>query len=290
VLNQRHDKAGFPEGHMYQFVESLRSHKGFLVYTGTTALFALLKAMDAGPDDEVITPVFTCPAVPTPVVRLEARPVYVDIDPGTFNIDPDKIEDRITVRTRVIIVQHTLGIPAEKDHVLDITWEESLAQPQSERVSHSLGNGKAVGKKIVPFQQKRLYRKLDGWDDVVAYRRWIMSEHEKFLSQIGCEPPQLNGHLEPIYYKYPLLSDRKSEIFEQARRARVEMSDMFGSPLYPPERRANWAALGYREGMCPISERTSDRIVALPVHTRILARDIERTFALLSPLLESSEP
>ena len=63
------------------------------------------------------------------------------------------------------------------------------------------------------------------------------------------------------------------------------MSDMFGSPLYPPERKANWEAWGYKEGTCPITEKVSDRIVALPVHTKVQAKDIEKTAALVASLL-----
>jgi len=75
--------------------------------------------------DVVILQVFTCPAVPTPVVCLGATPVYVDIDPGTFNMAPDRIEAKITKKTKVIIAQHSFGIPAEMDPILDIARKHS---------------------------------------------------------------------------------------------------------------------------------------------------------------------
>jgi perosamine synthetase len=374
---------------VYQFVENLKSDRAFFFARGGTALYALLSSMGVGPGDEVILPVFTCPAVPYPVVRLKATPVYADIDPSTCNLDPGDIETKITKRTKVIIVQHTYGIPAEMDPILDIAcrhnvwviedschalgskyrgqevgtlgdaaiysfgWYKPIVlgvggaavvnnpelRPNMEKTydkfttpslkelgvlylqyfvyslsvkpsrfwflkevyrrlsilgiiagtsrhkrarTNQDGNVKVEGKRIIPFQRRRLFRKLDHWDDMVARQRWIVSQYEELLSQVGYASLQLNNHLEPVYYKYPLLFDCKREIFEQAPEKRIEISYMFGSPLYPPDRRARWKALGYEEGMCPISEDMSDSVVALPVHAKVQARDIKRTVAFLA--------
>ena len=122
---------------------------------------------------------------------------------------------------------------------------------------------------------------------MIANQRWIVSRYEELLSQVGYVPFELDSHFEPVYYKYPLLFDRKlkREIFEKAQQARIEMSDMFGSPVHPAERAANWKALGYQKGMCPISEDISDRIVALPVHAKVQAKEIEKTIAFLASFL-----
>jgi dTDP-4-amino-4,6-dideoxygalactose transaminase len=58
--------------------------------------------------------------VPSPVLGIGAQPVYVDIDAATLNIDPTKIEAKITNRTKAIIVQHTFGVPAEMHPILEI--------------------------------------------------------------------------------------------------------------------------------------------------------------------------
>lgn len=89
---------------MYQFIENIKSDKTFFFYLGRGALYTLLKAMGIGQGDEVISQVFTCFWVLTPVIHLGIAPVYVGIDPSTFSIDPDKIEEKITDRTRAIIV------------------------------------------------------------------------------------------------------------------------------------------------------------------------------------------
>lgn len=412
---------------MPQFVENLKSEDAFLLYSGTTALYALLKSSGVGPGDEVIVQSFTCPAVPSPVVQLGATPVYVDVDQTTFNMDPGKIADRITNKTKVIIAQHTFGIPADMDSILDIATRYNLWV--IEDTCHAFGSkyyGREVGtlgdaaiysfgwykpivlgvggaavvnnpilkqkmqktcvnwvspslkeafslylqysayatlyspsrfwamkeiyrrlrdfrsgprkgkigpllfghtwngkthsthevesdrdtteeasespqppppapaaqgwkerpvKRIIPFQEKRLFGKLDGWGEMVTHQRWIVSRYEELLSQAGFAPLEIAEHLEPVFYKYPLLSNRKSEIFDKAQEMQIEMSDMFGSPLYPAERAANWRALGYQKGMCPIAESVSDRIVALPVHAKVQARQIERTISLLASFM-----
>jgi dTDP-4-amino-4,6-dideoxygalactose transaminase len=137
------------------------------------------------------------------------------------------------------------------------------------------------GSRIIPFQEKRLFGKLSRFDRLVAHQKEIVAVYEKLLAQTTFKPLELDGNVEPIYYKYPILAERKQEIFEKAPEARVELSDMFVSPVYPSWREAKWKALGYCQGMCPISEEISDKIVALPVHARVKVKDIKKTITFL---------
>ena len=91
-----------------------------LYFKGRVALYALLKAFDIGVGDEVIVPAFTCVAVINPIVYLGARPVYVDIGPRTYTIDPGRIERAITPRTKVILAQNTFGLSADLDSIVEI--------------------------------------------------------------------------------------------------------------------------------------------------------------------------
>lgn len=98
----------------------------FYFFKGRIALYAILKAMGVKAGDEVIIPGFTCVVVPNAVLYLGAKPVYVDIEAHTYNINTKRIEEKITEKTKAIIAQHTFGIPAEMDKILEIAKKHNL--------------------------------------------------------------------------------------------------------------------------------------------------------------------
>lgn len=90
------------------------------VASGTDALILALHACGAGPGDEVIVPTFSYIATADSASLLGAVPVFVDIDPATFNINPAQIEARITAKTKAIVPVHLYGQPADMDPILEI--------------------------------------------------------------------------------------------------------------------------------------------------------------------------
>lgn len=110
--------------------ESWARHFGFAhcvaVSNGTAALSLALAALGVGPGDEVIVPALTFIATGLAPVHQMAVPVFADIDPVTFNIDPDDIEHRITERTAAILPVHLHGAPADMDRITAIAARHGI--------------------------------------------------------------------------------------------------------------------------------------------------------------------
>ncbi len=97
------------------------------VNSGTDALWLSLMALGVGPGDEVIVPAFTIVVDAAVVCLLKAKPVFVDIDPATFNLDPRRLEERITARTKAVIAVHLYGQGADMDPIVDIARQHGIA-------------------------------------------------------------------------------------------------------------------------------------------------------------------
>jgi perosamine synthetase len=116
-----------PSAYERQFAELLGGEvAAFAFWKGRIALYAILRAMGIGPGDEVLVPGFTCVVVPTAVRLTGATPIYADIEPGGFNVDPACVERLLTSKSKAILVQHTFGMPAALDEVLELAQDHDL--------------------------------------------------------------------------------------------------------------------------------------------------------------------
>lgn len=116
------------------------------VNSGTSAVHLALLAADVGEGDEVITVPYTFIATTAAVRWTGARPVYVDIDPKTYNLDPTQIEAAITPKTKAILPVHLYGQPADMDPIQEIAQRHNLVVVEDAAQAHGAAyKGRRVG-------------------------------------------------------------------------------------------------------------------------------------------------
>lgn len=115
------------------------------VNSGTSALHVTLASLGIRPGDEVILPTFTMIATINAVIYCGATPVLVDADSDTWNIDVSKIEEKITKKTKAIIVVHTYGMPADMDKIITIARKRKLFVVEDASEAHG---GEYKGKRV----------------------------------------------------------------------------------------------------------------------------------------------
>ena len=109
-----------------KFAEYIGCKHSIALNSGTDALHLALRALDIGAGDEVITVAFTFVATTEAIGIVGAKPVFVDIDKDTFNIDPKLIEAKITPKTKAIMPVHLYGQPCDMDTIMDIAKRYNL--------------------------------------------------------------------------------------------------------------------------------------------------------------------
>jgi perosamine synthetase len=129
-----------------QFAEYIGTKYATVTTNGTTALTTALEAMGIQPGDEVITSPFTFIASANSITILGGIPIFVDIKPDTYNIDPSLIEAAITKKTRAIMPVHIFGMPSDMKHIMEIAEKHDLLVIEDACQAHGAEiDGKRVG-------------------------------------------------------------------------------------------------------------------------------------------------
>jgi len=124
----------------------LQRKYAFSFNCGRSAFLAILHSLNLNKGDEVLLQGFSCSAAVNPIIWAGLKPVFIDIKKETLNIDYDILKTKISEKSRVVVVQHTFGMPAEMEEILKICKENNLIL--IEDCAHSLGaeyKGRKVG-------------------------------------------------------------------------------------------------------------------------------------------------
>jgi len=105
--------------------------------SGRSSLFAILKSLELKDGDEVLFQAFTCNATANPVLWAKLEPVYIDCNQDDFNMSVEDLKRKITTKSKVLMVQHTFGMPADMDKIVEIAKQNNLIL--IEDCAHSLG-------------------------------------------------------------------------------------------------------------------------------------------------------
>jgi dTDP-4-amino-4,6-dideoxygalactose transaminase len=130
-----------------KFCDFLKCEHALGVSSGTDALLIALMAIDIKPGDKVIVPAYSFFATAGVVVRLNAIPVFVDIDPVTFNINPDDFKKKITAKTKAVIPVHLYGQSCEMDTIMEIAEKHNVkvVEDAAQAIGTQYKDGKCVG-------------------------------------------------------------------------------------------------------------------------------------------------
>jgi dTDP-4-amino-4,6-dideoxygalactose transaminase len=198
-----------------EFADAVGAPHACAVSSCTTALHLALQALDVGPGDEVVTVSHSFIATANAIRYCGALPVFVDIQPDTFNIDPDLVQRAITHRTRAILVVHQLGMPCALPRLVEIASRHDI--PVVEDAACAVGSeirwngewqriGRPHGRiACFSFHPRKLLSTGDG--GMLTTSHAAIDARLRQLRQHGMSVPDTVRHASPqvIFEEYPML-------------------------------------------------------------------------------------
>ena len=289
-----------------EFAKYVGAKYGIATNSGTSALHVALLAAGIGEGDEVITTPFTFAATGNSILYTGARPVFVDIDPETFTIDPAKIEEAITDKTKAIMPVQLYGQSADMDAIMKIAKEHDLIVIEDAAQAHGAEyNGEKVGNlgdmacfSFYPtknmttseggmittnneefLENAKVFRAHGSatkyHHDVLGYNfRMTDIAAAIGLEQLkSIETPVVKDGCKHVYHQYTIkIKDGK----------RDELSDYLiengiGNGIYYPIPLYNqvlYKELGYDQSL-PVTEEIVEEVLSLPIHAKLVEEDLD---------------
>jgi len=305
------------------------------VASGTDALVIASDILGFKEGREVITTPFTFLASTSCIARHGGKPVFVDIDEETFNIDVNKIEERINKNTAGIIPIHLFCQMADMDSIMDIAKRHDLKVLEDaaeafgmrwkgcgSRYKHSgtigdmgifsffptktlgaYGDGGMIitnddnlaalcksyrvhgatkkyhydyigyNSRLDTIQAAILLVKMKYIEDAINKRKIIANWYFERLEDCNyIKFPKIKGDQQPVYYVFNILAEKRDELVEHLKKNEVQFSIYYPMPLHLQK---CFSYLGYKKGDFPVSEKTSQNILALPIYPEITEDEVD---------------
>jgi dTDP-4-amino-4,6-dideoxygalactose transaminase len=302
--------------------------------SGTDALMVSMMALGIGLGDEVVTTPFTFAATTETIMLLGAKPIYVDIDPKTFNLDPLKMESAITKNTKAIIPVHLYGQTVDMDPLVAIAKRHNI--PIIEDMCQAIGadyKGKKVGgigtmgclsffpsknlgafgdagmvvtndaalaeklrmivvhgsrirynheiigvnSRLDALQAAMLRVKLRYLDQWIDDRRKAAALYHRLFAGTGVEIPYEASYGKHVFHQYTIRIKNRDQIAKSLNEKKIPYGIYYPIPLHMQKA---YHAAGKPKGTFPLTEKATDEVISLPMHTEL--DDEQQTFIVQS--------
>lgn len=222
----------------------------------TAALHLALLLSGVGPGDEVICPSYTFVATANAIIYCGAKPVFVEIDPKTYNIDPSRIEEAVTYKTRAILPVHQFGLPADMKPIIFSGQQYDLAIVED--AAHALGSmwhGERIGNmspvSCFSFHPRKIITTGEGGmittdDNEIAQEAKMMRSHGAAINPTHNAEDAIHESFDMLGYNYRMTDIQAAIGIEQMRkldyicRRRTVLAERYNilladmEELYPP--------------------------------------------------------
>ncbi|TMD76850.1 MAG: DegT/DnrJ/EryC1/StrS family aminotransferase [Chloroflexi bacterium] len=258
--------------------------------SGMSALELGMRAMGIGPGDEVITPAGSFIASSSAISFTGATPVWVDVDPKTYNIDPALIEAAITPRTKAIMAVHLYGQPADMDRILAIGRKHDLPVIEDACQSHGarykgrrMGSMGAFGAfSFYPAKNLGAYGDADRWNEL---RRTIASLYGELLQDSGATLPYKSPEVEHVYHLYVVEVEGRERVQSELAAHGISTGIHYPVPIHLQEA---YREAGFGPGSFPVTEAAARRILSLPIYPELTEDAVRRVAAALGQAVSAS--
>ena len=253
------------------FAEYCDSRYCIGVGNGLDALYLALKALGIKEGDEVIVPSNTYIATALAVTYVGATPVFVEPDIRTFNIDPSRIEEAITDKTKAIMPVHLYGQPCDMDPILTIAKKHNLYIIEDCAQAHG-ATYKGNNSRLDELQAAFLAAKLPHLNRMNEERRRIAQKYIDGIKNEEVILPYIPEYANPVWHIFGIRCKRRDELEKFLNDAGIGTNKHYPIPMHLQE---CYKDLGFKEEDFPIAEEISATELSIPMYYGMTDEEVQ---------------